>query len=82
MFSTHDKILSKKKNIFISFKLDCKFSVVSYIYVGQKCKELYECIKNTSTKNLQTYCSIKHVLERIVFKMIFVIIYMVPFCEV
>lgn len=79
MFSTHDKILSKKKNIFISFKLDCKFSVVSYIYVGQKCKELYECIKNTSTKNLQTYM---HVMERIVFKMIFVIIYMVPFCEV
>lgn len=79
MFSTHDKILSKKKNIFISFKLDCKFSVVSYIYVGQKYKELYEWIKNTSTKNLQTYMP---VLERIVFKMIFVIIYMVPFCEV
>lgn len=79
MFSTHDKILSKKKNIFISFKLDCKFIVVSYIYVRQKCKELYECIKSTSTKNLQTYM---HVLERIVFKMIFVIIYMVPFCEV
>lgn len=79
MFSTHDKILSKKKNIFISFKLDCKFSVVSYIYVGQTYKELYEWIKNTSTKNLQTYM---HVLEIIVFKMIFVIIYMVPFCEV
>lgn len=79
MFSTHDKILSKKKNIFISFKLDCKFSVVSYIYVGQKYKELYEWIKNTSTKNLQTYM---HVLEIIVLKMIFVIIYMVPFCEV
>lgn len=78
MFSTHDKILSKKKNIFISFKLDCKFSVVSYIYVGQKYKELYEWIKNTSTKNLQTYM---HVLERIVFKMIFVIIYMVLFVK-
>lgn len=67
MFSTHDKILSKKKNIFISFKLDCKFSIVSNIYVvllkvqgiirmdkkhvNQKLTNLHACTGNNCFKN-------------------------------
>lgn len=52
MFFIYDKILLKKKNIFILFKLDCKFSIVFNIYVGLKYKELYEWIKNMLIKNL------------------------------